>query len=160
MRTRVIVVCAALLLLGTACGGDLDDEDVTVPADLLTAIDAFYASVEAGDVESRIALLHPDIIMMPNHWTPLAGKPDVSEMFRASSDAVFRVRDRDVLSIEVSGDLACTVNSYWYTYHARGDEPQWHKTKNVHIWRLTDDGWKLKVDIWNSDVPMSAFEDE
>jgi ketosteroid isomerase-like protein len=61
----------------------------------------------------------------------------------------------------VSGDLACTANSYYYTYHASDSEPRWHKTKNVHIWKRDAGGeWKLHVDIWNSDVPLDAFGDE
>ena len=89
------------------------------------------------------------------------GKEAIAEMMRAGEGYVFRLRDREIVDIDVSGDLAYTVNSYYYTWHAEGAEPQWHKTKNVHIWRKGEDGqWKLHVDIWNSDVPMSQFSEE
>jgi len=53
------------------------------------------------------------------------------------------------------------VNSYYYTWHAPEDEAQWHKTKNVHIWARDAEGaWKLRVDIWNSDVRLTDFADE
>jgi ketosteroid isomerase-like protein len=53
------------------------------------------------------------------------------------------------------------VNSYYYTWHAPDDKPQWHKTKNVHIWARDAEGdWKLRVDIWNSDVRVADFADE
>ena len=53
------------------------------------------------------------------------------------------------------------MNSYFYTYHTEGAEPQWHQTKNVHIWRRDPGGgWKLHVDIWNSDVPIDEFRNE
>ena len=132
-----------------------------LPDELRATIDAFYASVEAGDVEARIDLFGDDVILMPNHWTMSRGKESVAAIFRGSADAVFRLRDREIVRADVSGDMAYTVNSYFYTYHNQGDEPQWHKTKNVHIWRRDDSGnWKLAVDIWNSDVPMAAFGEE
>jgi len=125
------------------------------------AINGFYESIEAGDPEARIALLADDVILMPNHWTPVQGKEAVSHSIRGSGSAVFQLKDREIVHIEVSGNLAYTVNSYFYTYHQHGQPAQWHKTKNVHIWRRQPSGeWKLAVDIWNSDVPVGQFERE
>ena len=162
MRAKLLLAAVTVLLLAAGCSADVDVDAASsrVPAELLGAIDAFYASIETADTEARIALMHPDIIMMPNHWTPTVGRDGVADMLRSSSGAVFRIRDREMLSIDVSGDLGYTVSSYSYTYHAVDDEPQWHKTKNVHVWRRTDDGWRLAVDIWNSDVPLAAFTEE
>ena len=144
-----------------AVSAESEGSPSALPPELLETIDAFYASVEAGDVEARIALFADDAIMMPNHWTRLEGKDAISETFRASASAVFRIRDREVVSSEFSGDLAYTVNAYSYTYHAKDGEAQWHKTKNIHIWRRDADGaWKLRIDIWNSDVPIAQFDEE
>jgi ketosteroid isomerase-like protein len=132
-----------------------------LPPDLEAAIAAFYAAVEAGDGEARIALFSDDAMMMPNNWTRYEGKQAIAEVVRSGEGWVFRLRDREMIDSGASGDLAYTVNSYYYTYHAEGAEPQWHKTKNVHIWKRDRDGrWKLHLDIWNSDVPMSQFASE
>ena len=132
-----------------------------IPPELLTAIDAFYEADEAGDAEARIAMFSDDAIMMPNHWTMWEGKEAVAAAIRAGSGWVFRLRDREIIDIDASGDLAYTVNSYYYTYHPSDGEPQWHKTKNVHIWKRDTEGhWKLHVDIWNSDVPAEGFPKE
>jgi ketosteroid isomerase-like protein len=162
MTRRALLFCLPVVLLCSACTAveevQVSDE---LPEGLRETIDAFYSSVESADVEARIALFADDVIMMPNHWTMSRGKEDVAAVFRASAGAVFQIRDREVVKASVSGDLAYTVNSYYYTYHAAEDEPQWHKTKNIHIWRRDADGlWKLQADIWNSDVPISAFADE
>ena len=154
--------CTALMLLVVlaVCTGCGQQED-GIPADLQAAIDAFYAAIEAGDAEARIAMFTEEAIMMPNHWTMGEGKETIAAIIRAGEGSVFKLRDREIVDIAASDALAYTVNSYYYTYHAEGAEPQWHKTKNVHIWKK-DAGsrWKLHVDIWNSDVPMSDFPNE
>jgi ketosteroid isomerase-like protein len=137
------------------------DVEATAPEDLERAIESFYASIEENDAEARIDLLADDVILMPNHWTIMPGKDVVAGSFRRGAAAVFRLRDRQVVRMEISGDLAYTVNSYFYTYHAQGEPEQWHKTKNVHIWRRDGAGqWELAVDIWNSDVPIEEFSRE
>ena len=74
---------------------------------------------------------------------------------------MFRIRDRELIHASVTGGMAYTVNSYEYTYHRTEDDPQWHKTKNVHIWRRNSNGeWRLELDIWNSDVPVGDFTSE
>ena len=128
---------------------------------LTEAIESFYRAIETDDVEARIALLADDVVLMPNHWTIVRGKEAVSESFRRGAGAVFRLRDREIVRMEISGNLAYTVNSYHYTYHSKDASEQWHKTKNVHIWRRDPSGnWKLAVDIWNSDVPIGNFSAE
>ncbi|UCG61638.1 MAG: DUF4440 domain-containing protein [Candidatus Zixiibacteriota bacterium] len=160
MRRFIVLACAVVLILGLESGCRQQQEE-GVPTDLQTAIDAFYAAVEAGDVEAHIEMFTEDARMMPNHWTMYEGKEAIAAMMRAGEGWVFRIRDREVVDIDVSGDIAYTVNSYFYTWHSEDAEPQWHKTKNVHIWKKDDQGeWKLHVDIWNSDVPMSEFGNE
>ena len=157
--SRVLVISILLACLIPGCCKQQQEEGV--PDELHAAINAFYAAVEAGDTEAHIAMFTENAIMMPNHWTRYDGKEAIAEMMRSGEGYVFRLRDREIVDIDVSGGLAYTVNSYYYTWHAEGDEPQWHKTKNVHIWRKGEDGqWKLHVDIWNSDVPMSQFSEE
>ena len=166
---KITVVVLSVLVLVSQCMASEKVEELepapdaaeALPAELMTAIEAFYSSVESDDVEARIALFSDDIVMMPNHWTINRGIEAVAAGLRSAEGAVFRIRDREVLKASCSGGLAYTANSYFYTYHAEGDEPQWHKTKNTHIWRRDPEGlWKLEVDIRNSDVPMSAFADE
>jgi uncharacterized protein (TIGR02246 family) len=156
-RSVELVLTAFLL----ACVGCEPRQDEGVPPELRAAIDAFYAAVEAGDGEARIGIFSDDAIMMPNHWTLWEGKDAIAEVIRAGEGSVFRLRDRELVDIDASGNLAYTVNSYYYTYHPEGGEPQWHKTKNVHIWKRDAAGnWQLHVDIWNSDVTMDEFPNE
>jgi len=155
---RLLSVFLLALVTAWGCAGAPNQEP---PPELLTAIDSFYASVESGNGEARIALFSDSAIMMPNHWTLTRGKDGIARIIRSSEGSVFRLKDREVVDMDVDGSIAYVTNSYFYTWHAEGDEPQWHKTKNVHIWKRDAAGdWKLHLDIWNSDVPMSQFADE
>jgi len=150
-----------LMLVLAICLGCEKHQEEGIPADLQATIDAFYAAIETGDAEARILMFTEKAIIMPNHWNMSKGNDAIANMLQASEGSVFRLRDREIVDMDVSGDLAYTVNSYYYTYHAEGEESQWHKTKNVHIWKRDAEGyWKLHVDIWNSDVPMSVFPNE
>ncbi|MFZ1947609.1 MAG: nuclear transport factor 2 family protein [bacterium] len=163
MRTcsyPALLMLIVLAVAGAGCGPGEERGAESLPADLEAAITAFYAAIEAGDAEARLALFSDDAAMMPNHWTMYRGRQAIAEVARAEG-WIFRLRDRKLVDSGATGDLAYTVNSYFYTYHAEGSEPQWHKTKNVHIWKRDGAGlWKLHLDIWNSDVPMSQFAAE
>jgi ketosteroid isomerase-like protein len=150
-----------LLAICAVFSGCEQNQENGIPADLKTAINAFYTAVESGEAEAHIAMFSEAAIMMPNHWTMYNGKETIADVIRSGEGSVFKLRDREIVDMDVSGSLAYTVNSYYYTYHAEGADPQWHKTKNVHIWKKDAAGqWKLHVDIWNSDVPMSEFANE
>jgi len=147
-----------LLLFFTGCGQNQAED---IPSDLMAAIDSFYATIETDDIEARIALFSDEALMLPNHWGISQGRKTIGDGLRSGEGWVFKLRDRKLVDMDVNGSLAYTVNSYDYTYHAEGAEPQWHKTKNVHIWKRDATGaWKLHVDIWNSNVPISEFPHE
>ena len=155
---RGLVLIATLLLALSACG---PGGEKTVPADLQIAIDLFYAATEAGDNEGRIAMFTEDAIMMPNHWTPYKGRETIAEVVRSGAGSVFRIRNREILDMDVDGDLAYVVNTYEYTWHGEGGTPAWRKTKNIHIWKYDASGhWRLHVDIWNSDVPANEYAND
>jgi ketosteroid isomerase-like protein len=161
MFRGLMIACTTLFLgsapLATGAPQGLD----LLPEDLRITVAAFCDAIESGDAEARIALLAEDVVLMPNHWTMIQGREAVAAVFRAGEGSVFKLRDRRVIQAAFSGDLAYTVNSYFYTYHPEGTDPQWHKTKNVHVWKRDSAGsWKLQVDIWNSDVPMDDFRKE
>jgi ketosteroid isomerase-like protein len=149
------------MLMLSSCSKQAMEPSHTARYALEEAIESFYAAIEAGDVEARVALFHENAIMLPNHGQIIQGEGAVIDVIRSGDGAVFRIRDRNIERLDISGDLAYTVNTYSYSYHLEGAKPQWHKTKNVHIWRRDDAGnWKIQVDIWNSDVPMDAFDKE
>jgi ketosteroid isomerase-like protein len=166
---RVLVILLSALLLACRAGLPVPDGTAVIkggvmtasaneeiPPDLLAAVDAFYDAIETDNHEARIEMFTEDAIMMPDHGLRLEGKTAIAEVIRAGSGSVFRIRDREIIDMDVDGELAHTVNSYFYTYHSVGAEARWQKTNNVHIWKRDGEGkWKVQVDIWNSDSQVT-----
>jgi len=150
---RPVLVVFGLLL--SSCAGPPPPPESSgpgLPADLSQTIDSFYQAIENDSHEVTIGLFSDGAIMMPNHGDRIEGKDAIAAVIRAGEGWAFRLRDRRILDADSDGGVAYTVNAYDYTYHAEGDEPVWHPTKNVHIWKRDPDGaWKLHVDIWNAD---------
>jgi len=134
-----------LFVLLTACNTTLASED-----EFLAAVDAFYVAVNAGDQSAHAALFTDNAWMLSDSWHISRGEA-LKASIRDRIGWVFRLKDIERLEYGVSGDLGYTVNQYYYTWHEQDSEPEWHKTKNVHIWKRQVDGsWRLHVDIWNS----------
>jgi ketosteroid isomerase-like protein len=120
-------------------------------AELEQSIATFYEAVELGDKDAHAEMFTSGAMMLPNNGAMIRGKEDIGAVVRGGEGWVFRIRNLERAELDLSGDIAYTVNEYEYTWHAEGDEPTWHPTKNIHIWRRQPDGvWKLHVDIWNS----------
>jgi uncharacterized protein (TIGR02246 family) len=143
----------ALVALGCAGQASVDSD----MSRLERGVAAFYDAVNAGDADAVVALLTDDAIMMPNNGDMVVGKEAVEQIWRAGAASGFTIRDLRSVEVSSSGDIGYRVNSYFYGFVQEGTETDWHKTKNVHIWRRQPDGsWKLHIDIWNSSIPSHA----
>jgi ketosteroid isomerase-like protein len=157
------VLCAALLagvlVFSLTCSLEQEEQD-----DLQSfeqAVDDFYAAIEEGRDSARAEMFTDDALMLPNHWDYTRGKEDITQMITGSEGWIFKLKDVNHLDMGVSGDIGYTVNDYYYTWHPEGQEPQWHKTKNIHIWKRQADGiWKLHADLWNSSEPLASPEEQ
>ena len=149
---RLAVSLISVLLLFACCS---DDERKTYEFDrLCRTIDSFYAAVENGDTQARLDLFTPDAMMLPNYGEIIQLDDSAKAILKSyDADWVFRIKDLEREEIYLDKKIAYTVNTYFYTFHRKYSEPEWHKTKNVHIWKKQEDGsWKLHIDIWNSSV--------
>ena len=119
---------------------------------LIETIDYFYETIEKGNINERLSLFSPDAIILPNN-SKLYEFTDERRQQWIDSDKEwdFKLKDIEHIKIEMSGNIAYSINSYYYSYHKKDTEPVWHKTKNIHIWEKQKNGtWKLHADIWNS----------
>ncbi len=140
--TKYALIVSTILL--SACTGQDSGKA------FLVTVDSFYAAVNAGDQAAHAALFTDDAWMLPDGWDISRGET-LKTSIRDRTGWVFRLKDVERLEYGISGDLGYTINQYFYTWHEEGAQPEWHRTKNVHIWKRQADGsWKLHVDIWNS----------
>jgi ketosteroid isomerase-like protein len=119
---------------------------------LKATIDEFYDAVNSGDTDRRLALFAEGAIVMPDNGKLTRMTDSVKAVWKSwDENWVFRIKDLEHVEMSISGDIGYTVNEYFYIWHPKDGEPEWHKTKNIHIWRKQADGsWKLHADIWNS----------
>ena len=143
MIMRCIAFAALAMLAG--CNTEQHGE-----REFLAAVDSFYEAVNAGDQAAHAALFTNDAWMLSDDWHISRGEA-LKTSIRDRTGWVFRLKDIERLEYGTSGKLGYTVNQYYYTYHPEGEPAEWHKTKNVHIWKRQADGaWRLHVDIWNA----------
>lgn len=143
MQRGIIILTGMLLLLGCT------DKQLKKEQDFLAAVDSFYAAVNSGNQQAHADLFTENAFMLSDDWTISRGA-ELKKSIAERRGWVFRLKDLQRLEHHVSGDVGYTINEYYYTWHREGQEADWKKTKNVHIWRLQTDGyWKLHMDIWN-----------
>jgi len=151
MKKIILIFIITITCIIIISCGEKPDQSII----LKKTINQFYDAIENGDGEKRADMFTKNAMMMPNHWKLVQGKSAIRDVILSGTRMVFKIKDLDRLELSKSDSMAYSVNSYFYTYHPEGQEPVWHKTKNVHIWKLQTDGsWKLHLDIWNSDEPL------
>ena len=148
---RTAIVPLALLAIAAGCSrSGPDDRSIER---LEEAIKAFYESVATDDVEGRLALFDAEAVMLPDGGHLIQGHDAIAAVLRSGEGYQFRIDELERLETVVDSGIAYTVNRYVYTYHPIGEEPVWHPTRNVHIWKRQPDGsWRLHLDLWQNGV--------
>ncbi|UCH09313.1 MAG: DUF4440 domain-containing protein [Fidelibacterota bacterium] len=149
-RPTCISLAFAVVLLGSPACQNFEP-DAASRAKLDETITDFYAAINSGETASRARFFTEEALLLPNGGSPIQGREAIRDMLTASQDAIFRIRNREILDMAVWNDVAYTVNAYEYAYHMPDDDSVWYPTKNIHIWRRQPDGaWQLHADLWNS----------
>jgi len=153
----VLFMVLVVLLVGCERIGDTEQCEAEAAAEaaaslakLEAARAAFYAAIESGDRQGHFAMFAEDGMMLPDGYGLIRGREALEPVVTGGEGYVFRLKDVETVDWDVSGDIAYFVNQYFYTWHEEGAEPEWHRTKNVHVWKRQADGeWRLHADIWN-----------
>jgi len=147
----LLMMLAFGITLTCFAGGD---EEAFDPAPVLEAIKKFGEVTDRGPVDAIAALYTKDAMIMPNNGVIVRGREAIKKFWAGDQSKNFLSTKHKTVEISGSGDLAFQINTYRFAYVEKGEKPDWHPSKNVHIWKKTGDGtWKLHVDIWNSSGP-------
>jgi ketosteroid isomerase-like protein len=112
-------------------------------------------AVAARDLDRFLSFLADDVSFFPDGAPIAKGKPAVRVLWAPFFEAQGPALSWTPATVEVaaSGDLAYTTG----TFEMKGTDAQGKATheygKYVTIWRKRPDGWKVAVDIGNSEPP-------
>jgi len=103
-------------------------------------------ALEKGDATALASLYAPDAQMMPPGM-PLATGDGIRQVWQGVIDMGVTGGALKTLTLEEHDDT--TIESGQYELHVRGEVVD--VGKYVVVYRKTDKGWKLGIDIFNSD---------
>lgn len=161
MRSSKVATSAALLLVIGACRPapvTLTDAD---RAALQAATDHAVEMANAGAEWIAYAEHYyaPDATFLPPNGPPVQGTQDIAAfhaMLPPMSDVEFRP-----VEVGGAGDVAYVYGTYAMTLSPEGAEPFQDRGKYIEIWkRQSEGGWKVSLDIFNSDLPLPTPEGE
>ena len=117
----------------------------------------FVEAYNRGDVASVAALYTDDAVLLPPNSETLRGRQAIQEFWNGAWQMGVREVMLQTVSVEDSGHLAYEIGAYTLKIQPEGGEATTDKGKYVVIWKRQADGsWKLAVDIWNTNFPLTV----
>jgi ketosteroid isomerase-like protein len=120
---------------------------------------ALLKAVNGSDLSAVLAQWCDDGVLMPPHHPSVHGRSEIARYF----ERLFR-QNRLKFSfsssrVEVAGDIALERVEYSASSWSRDGGPEVQDVgKGLHVYRRQANGtWKLAMDIWNSDNPVSKL---
>lgn len=155
-----VFFCLVFSLLLLSCSQKPKDSS---GSDKATATEVLYAdslwSVAAATVDGHMSYFSEDAIVLAPNEPLISGKEAIRKMLEEMhTNSGFSVKwQADQVDAEANGKLAYTKGSYELTMNDASGNPVTDKGKYLTVWKKQADGsWKVKADMFNSDLPASA----
>ena len=156
-RSRVIVICWALILVGCLTLPSLGQVKL---ADAVRTADQDWLKVFAAkNLDKSVAFFDEKGAMLASN-APIA---DSKEAISKLLTGFFALPDLkiswhvDRADVARSGDLGYTSGAYEMTFKDATGKPVSDKGKYVTVWKKQKDGtWKVLLDIFNTDLPPTG----
>ena len=150
-----------LPVLMVALSGCAKKADVEAERAALRQADADWAkTIAAKDAEAFTAYCTPDGVIMPPN-TPSVNGTDAIRTWVTTQMALpgFAVNwEPTSAEVAASGDIGYTLGSFTFQMTMPDGNPVTDSGKYTTIWKKQADGtWKVAVDIFNSELPMTAM---
>lgn len=152
-RNRIgIVLVAALAILALAAPGFAGDD-----SNMAGTIEAWMTHYNAGELAGVAGLYTEDACRMPPHAATVNGREAIQAALETGREQGVAQVNLGLTMSTSSGDLASATGTF-EILDADGNHIDHGKWMNLST--KTADGWKIRCDIWNSDMPMPAADDE
>lgn len=103
-----------------------------------------------GDIPALAALYTDDATLLPPGAPPMSGQDAIAAFWAAASKGFGNAR-LTTLDVQAIGDsVAVEVGAL--RMQTKTQPPQQVTGKYLVVWVLIDGQWKLRTDIWNSDL--------
>ena len=123
--------------------------------------DAEFEAVKEGDIDTLLAVVGDDVVIMPPNEAAIYGKAAFGSWSeRFYSQFTIEQFDHSQEEIVVVGDWAFERWTVSMTVSPSGEEDAVSdEVKGIHIFHKQSDGsWRIVRDIWNSDNPVPGLE--
>lgn len=152
----LILLCYLFLLYSSDIKAQTDDAEEWIK----NAVDKMEKAMVNGDYQYIMDLYVDDVISLPNFEPLVKGKENIEKNMKESVNSGFKFNSVDFETLEVfgDGDYVYEIGAYKMNMTLPGmNEPIEDTGKYLTVWEKTDDGYKIKVETWNTDSnPMGG----
>ena len=155
LLTTILVITSAMLFFTFNYKMDVDsmENDITAIKEVLNQ---YAVGCNTGDFDLWISLWADDGVQMPPDTPARIGKEQIGEAAKPAFDKMNRDMTIHIKETKVYGDLGLTRCTYTLkmTPKAGGNTITFPEGKALTLYERQSDGsWKIKYDIFNSNVP-------
>jgi len=119
--------------------------------DINAAMDNWKNGLDSGDIERMIATCDPNAITVNNRQPTTVGSQAIRDKYVPRIEAADIVSGFDTEQLEVFGDVAVVVGRFYGTMtNKTTGEVMKPEGRLTLVYRRTDDGWKMILDMDNN----------
>ena len=109
----------------------------------------FSAAYVRGDVEEMLSIYTPDAVIFPVNSEMLRGTDALRRYWRLGEGERITLHRATPTEIRIDGDHAYDYGVYEIAGVSNGQAWGPSHGKYVIVWRRTEQGWRMHLDIWN-----------
>ena len=117
------------------------------------AVGQFTEAFRRGDSSAVAALYAGDARLMPPNHPKVEGTETIRSFWQGAMDMGIKEARIEIEDVEGHGDTAIEVGRYTLSIERGNGQRVGDAGKYVVVWKRGGDGWRMAVDIFNSDTP-------